>query len=288
LTGQIIEENADPVGGARVHLEEAAPARPRPNQGMEPESGIADGVGHEGRVKRTASAGEDGRFQLNALDPARYTLTIRATGYPRVVKEVELEDAAVDLGAIVLSNPETVTGVVLSPDGRPVADARVWLEELPLQGIELRFGENRLEQDPPTLVETKTERNGEFVLSELIPGTYTLVASSFGFARSARTLVETGRESVEVRLRDGGTGEGRVIDEDTGAPVVGAEITPWVDEASLDLEKTTVTDEEGLFHIAGLERDPPRAVDRPWRASACQGWFFGDGRWIPVGPFEFG
>ncbi len=68
----------------------------------------------------------------------------------------------VDLGTLILRDPEPITGVVLSPDGDPVSGARVRVEELLLEGIE-RWGHRSPEREPSPLVETRTDRSGRFV-----------------------------------------------------------------------------------------------------------------------------
>src|SRR5207302_3688519 len=127
--------------------------------------------------------------------------------------------------------PSTISGVVLSPDGKPVAGARVSLGELsPMD--ELAFGDEdedtkgearvrtvmlRADGDgpaptgPPLGVtfasRVRTDEQGRFTIEQVAPGSHVVRATKRGFraARISGVAVEEGvpRERLELRLGRG-------------------------------------------------------------------------------------
>ena len=104
--------------------------------------------------------------------------------------------------------------------------------------------------------------DGTFVLDDVPPGTWEVVAQSKGY-QTARvggvTVDESGtREGVEVRLTAGNAIRGRVLDGSSGIPVLDASVTlqrPGGGGRALALlmgESDARTDADGLFAIEGL------------------------------------
>ena len=144
---------------------------------------------------------------------------------------------------LTLDRSASLSGIVVDPEGRPVAGATV--EPSPPAKRSL----NPLRDTPPI----RSQEDGRFVLTGLVPqGTYEIHVSSEGFARTtvtARTAAP-GQASPEVRivLDPGRTLSGRVVDEE-GRAVAVAELM-LLDE--LREKRRVSSDETGRFKIERL------------------------------------
>ncbi|MFQ5655217.1 MAG: carboxypeptidase regulatory-like domain-containing protein, partial [Planctomycetota bacterium] len=74
------------------------------------------------RRRRTVSD-EGGRFRIPGLEEGTFTLLVEARGYRTLREEVRSSDG--DLGDLALDEAIAIHGVVLGPDGNPLAGARV-------------------------------------------------------------------------------------------------------------------------------------------------------------------
>ncbi|MCX7002537.1 MAG: carboxypeptidase-like regulatory domain-containing protein [bacterium] len=78
---------------------------------------------------------KDGEFSLTPFLPGSYTLVIRARGYVPVSRAVQVVNADVDLGEIVLTDRGlSIRGKVCDETGAPVADCHLYLGEQRTQG----------------------------------------------------------------------------------------------------------------------------------------------------------
>jgi EmrB/QacA subfamily drug resistance transporter len=133
----------------------------------------------QGDVAASATSAPDGRFELEELFSGTYTLAAQAEGYQPVARTVELGDGATEEQDIVLVGGSRVVGVVRAHrDGRPLPDATVSL----------------LDEEGTVLASTRTGENGRYAFSDLLGGTYTLIAS--GYAPVATGLRVLGGEEV--------------------------------------------------------------------------------------------
>jgi len=93
-----------------------------------------------------------------------------------------------------------IRGRVVDPAGEPQPTAFVWAWSGERSGLQADCGEG-----------------GSFSLGPLVPGRYTLIALRSGnLAPSDPVEADAGQESVELRLRPGGSLRGRVVDARTG------------------------------------------------------------------------
>lgn len=188
-----------------------------------------------------------GRFLLEDVAPGKYTLTVTANGFARsetlgvVVKEDEVtRDVHVTL------QPEaTIRGVVVDKGtGSPLSHVR----------ITTRQGMAAMMPDPLALgVETQTDARGEFTLTGLAAGKYTLAATRRTYApgsSEAITLVtgET-REGLKILLAKGARLSGRVLRKN-GEPVVGAMLT--ANQLGSYTPAVDTTDGDGNYLLEGL------------------------------------
>jgi Carboxypeptidase regulatory-like domain len=165
---------------------------------------------------RFAMGAEDGRFELEGLPAGSWSLVARAQDHHEARSTVRVGSATPEL-RLVLERGGEVRGVVLDPDGAPVADARLWAGR-----------------------EVRTDDQGRFVLTS-DSSSLVLWAEKEGFAVSEGLelrVASGGRvEGLVLRLRPACSLEVRVVGLDAGdiqTTEVLVEYTGW--EASLTLD----------------------------------------------------
>jgi MFS family permease len=137
-----------------------------------------------GEVVGSVPAGEDGEFELAALPAGTYTLAVSAPGHHPVALPAELYGGEPRRQDVELSASASVRGVVSSPDGSPVPDARVAL----------------LDPDGNLVVEGTTGHDGRYRFADLARGDYTMVVSGYGPVTAPVRLDSCARRGFDLRL----------------------------------------------------------------------------------------
>lgn len=154
---------------------------------------------------------DDGRLEAQGLRPGRYQLYLECEGY---IARATYDDVVVtdrDVTGLVWEVEEggRITGTVRSANGKPVANADVWMMEGGPRHDDL------------------TDRNGKFELIGLVPGTHRFkVISDAGLSAQDGYVVNVPPRATVVRditLSESGSITGTVIDE-LGQPVNQAHI----------------------------------------------------------------
>lgn len=143
------------------------------------------------------------------------------------------------------SAKSSATGRVLSPDGEPVPGALVYAIHILDPSGDGAYPAKAVHADA----------SGRFSYDSLDDGLYTFTAHSPDYARGivkGVTVPPGGRiDDLEIVLERGEAITGQVITAD-GKPAAGARVE------SLELMRSTITDAEGLFRLAGIPRGTPR------------------------------
>ncbi len=188
---------------------------------------------------------EDGTFLMGGLREGDWTFTAVAEGYPRSA-EVSLKLPSEERLALVINKPVRLAGLVVDPDGRPVAGAEVGKE---LEGAEV-FEAMQGRGDWPV---AKTDAEGKFVLEELTPGAGSVVAKKDGFAPSepvAYELVEgEAKNDLRLVMRRGATLTGEVFGAD-GKPSGGCVIV--IQMPTMQERRITNAASDGTFIEHGM------------------------------------
>ena len=195
---------------------------------------IAWPKGKRGEAVAQARSGEDGRFFLPGLRPARWKLLVEAAG----VGTLETERQVPEDGEAVLAldgESRILTGIVTDAGGRPQRGA-----EVALGGAGLRWTRS-----------ARSDVNGIFTLVGLGSGRVTLRATLGNRASSAVTVVldEAALRPAHVRLslQPGVFVEGRVVD-DTGQALADATVDVMA-MPSNDLPVSTQSGLDGGFRL---------------------------------------
>lgn len=221
IHGRVVDERERPVAGGRVTWLE---------HDGEP---VPDALG----AAIVATLGADGAFALRGLPPGRHRIEAWARGFVPERFEITVGRTDADAGDVRLARGLTVRGVVHGPDGRPVADARV-------------FADRGLQPFPGETAETRSEADGRFVLPGLTPGTLKIVAIADGLGRGSASA-ETGAEDVVLTLKAWGAIRGTVVDE-RGQPISPFRVSARAaDVFSGRFEE--IADASGAFELPAIE-----------------------------------
>ncbi len=161
VRGSVLHVNGSPVGKFRV---EAEPDWMSPGT-----------LTRSDNVSRTFDS-EDGEFELTGLKPGAWRITASSESFAKTEDErisVPFEgrlDFMVEFAA-------SLTGMVQTPAGEPLADALVIMERTNIE-LDLRGGERAM-----------TDGEGVFTLDLVEPGDYALTAKSTGWAPSTPLAV---------------------------------------------------------------------------------------------------
>lgn len=179
-------------------------------------------IGFDGTPARTAA---DGKFQIEGLPPGEVKLKVTAAGFTGQSVPVKPTDAAV---VALLAGDATLTGEVRRFDTQaPVANAEVQL--------------------PGTPYTAQTDEQGTFRLEGVRSGPARVSAQSPGLAGMVtQDLAPRQTTAVKIVLDGSLTATGRVVDEKSKAPVVGATV------AVADTNISTRTDSAGRYSLPGL------------------------------------
>jgi len=223
LAGRTVDEAGAPLAGVRIE----APGRSWTVTATRGQI-LADGLSS---FYRTAS-GEDGRFALPGLPPGSGTASFRAVG--RLEKRMftgktVMADGRLDLGDVVLESGVALAGRVLDANGTPLAGAEIWAsaEAHPAQMTEgdvILDDLNALRKAKKSWRATCGE-DGAFMIRGLPAGRYFAFAQAPGFEPACSALMVAGAEPIDVVLSAAATLAVAVVDDETSAPLAGAEVT---------------------------------------------------------------
>ncbi len=227
IRGRVVDDQGRPVKDFSVRA-----AR----EGFSSRDGAGDGV------RETFADKVDGSFEMSGATPGPWQVSITAEGHESP-EDQTLAVALPQKGAPLqfsLTRLGTVRGLVVDPNGTPVAGARVRRETTGFGGMRRQRG-----------VETKAD--GTFEILNLTAGSQVLIASSEQWAASEATPFEvrpgTDTVSAILTLRRGGTIRG-VVRDDTGRPWAGRRVSYATGGGPMGMfggEGTSETDVNGEF-----------------------------------------
>ncbi|WP_149826757.1 MFS transporter [Streptomyces tailanensis] len=187
-----------------------------------------------GRQTGRGDSGEDGRYALSVPEPGAYVLIAAAGGHQPQAVSVTVGERPVEVD-IVLGGAGRLVGVVRTADGRPVPDATVTLTDV--------HGE--------VVVTTRSGEEGEYRITELVAGEYTLAAGTHSYRPAALPVAvrAAGETHQDVELAGGAVLTGTVR-AGGGRPVEDARVTLL--DAAGNVVDTLTTGLDGTFRFADL------------------------------------
>ena len=191
-----------------------------------------------------------GRWRTSLLPAARVSFyaRLRHPDYlAQTINASPTEEMLENTAVLVMRSGGIVRGIVLGPDGRPVAGARVVpREQVKRQHFRPFYRDLR---------RVATDAAGRFAFAERQLGTFMLSVQSAGLAPAMVPLeVAVGMADVTVRLEPGQTIRGRVVDLG-GVPLAGVGVAAREWRGFYDMSWRATTDAEGRFAWRGAPKD---------------------------------
>jgi hypothetical protein len=194
----------------------------------------------------TLSVGAVGSYIVTNLPvPGTYTVTFSGDGLASQVRSVDLDPVeainVTDVNATLTAATAVVSGTVSDPDG-------------PAGGVDVELS------DGTTILTTRSadDPEGEYVLGDVPPGTYTLTFSQTGAVpKSVLVTLSAGElRTVDVELEPQASISGTVEREAEGGdePLQGAQVLAYlVDQFPTVVAASAITDEDGTYLLTDLE-----------------------------------
>ncbi len=184
----------------------------------------------------------EGYFEVTDMEPGMLRVQATAVGFVSpVVKSVDLPSQGATSVLFEMTPGGSIQGLVLSPDGKPVAKAVV-MARLHGQSGDSNGGQS-----------AETDESGRYEVTGLAPGTYTLTVTASGFGAGTLegiTMTAGGYLSgVVLHLTQGGGVLGTVRDAKTNLPIANATI---LTDAKGRYTQRIFTDAAGVFHFPDL------------------------------------
>lgn len=273
-SGKVLDPAGKPVAGAKVLLREWSSYR-RSEAPFAPEEDLLASTTTDAQGKFSFQDVATRPFQKNWPEPAPWDVLVEAEGYALAWQHLMAPNPPAPL-SLTLQPAAQLSGKVVDAQGKPVADARVRVEEIAPLGSPLQseyLPPNRLDLAmSPLAPAQKTDAQGEFRLTGLPPSMrLTLSVEHDDFVRQS-VFVATTEEAqpdltstsivdgkpqsvsysvasgkVEVQIQPGCRLTGQISYADSKQPCVQAQVA-----MTSPAWHPAVTDDQGRFTITGV------------------------------------
>ncbi|MCG3135506.1 MAG: hypothetical protein HMLKMBBP_03165 [Planctomycetes bacterium] len=208
LAGRVTDAQGRPVAGAEVGVS-------APSEGV---MRLASQM--FGGSWRTATTGADGAYRVGQVTEGEHEVFCEAPGMLRQQTKITLPPQGSATMDFRLLPGHSVSGVVLTPAGAPLADATVKVASpAPNTG-------NPMMQAfmPGPSKSVKSGADGRFTADGLPDGPYAVTATARGYLEAKQEGVVPGAADVSLTLGAASTIRGIVVAQDGGAPVANAAV----------------------------------------------------------------
>ena len=247
VSGMVVDQEGEPVRQCRVRLEQ--------HRKSDSPFGFDPGMFEDlmNRGENTTQTNEFGFFEFLHVKPADYQVKAVAQGRGNGTSAVFTVAANTQTDNLKVTLEEGIrfSGSVLDATNRPIENARVMLSATGggnlMQEQMSRFMPAEMQD---MAAEAFSDAEGAFAMEGVPAGTYRLIASRTGYARTAVNdlVLEAGRDRTgyTIRLTQGGCVSGTPWMD--GGPKPGLMVMAMGDGG---MQQTT-TDADGHFEICGL------------------------------------
>ncbi|MBI4556299.1 MAG: carboxypeptidase regulatory-like domain-containing protein [Candidatus Hydrogenedentes bacterium] len=227
IAGTVVNEREEPLANAVVY--------PRVNDPENRPIGMVRSM-----VVRTTTD-DQGAFRFERLWLERWRLLVKAEGYaPYFSDWIRVGDEAVVLR---IGPGGSISGTVEeAQSASPVVGVRVMIRD----------------KEQWTPVETRSDENGQFQLSAIVPGPHRLLVNDERYILQGdlpEVTVAEGQETsgIKIIVTAGGVIRGRVYDRDSGEGIPGVEVRA---DSRIGNPKISKSDLTGAYAIQGLPSGP--------------------------------
>ncbi|MGE0710900.1 MAG: carboxypeptidase regulatory-like domain-containing protein [Planctomycetota bacterium] len=217
LVGVVVDADEQPVAGARVRVQ------------------VPQQRGIEAKA-RSAAVDEAGRFRVGGLAEGLYRVEVTAAGFvPRTLRDVPLTPARGGEARVVLERGAGLSGLLLGPDGQPVAKGLVFVY-----------------RDGRRLASGRAGDDGRYRVEGVLPGPVELFARSQDYSVCARlrAAVQVGRPTVLDLPLGAGPRIAGVLRDGAGKPL--AKLTVTARDRDGDVRRQGKSDAQGRYVVKDL------------------------------------
>jgi uncharacterized GH25 family protein len=191
----------------------------------------------------TAETDSAGKFVLTSLGSGKYNFIVEAPRHqPGRFQKIAVYEGKNSEQTFSLKPGLVLAGKIVDQDGNGIPGA--WIKptrtgDVRDQNIHISFKDGRIQAGA----------DGHFEFNTLEEGNHSLLAWHDDYAAKQVRDVELGNTGLTISLTRGGDISGKVVEAGTGEPIAGARIQAG---DLLDLKKSAITDESGLYVVRGL------------------------------------
>lgn len=259
LKGRVVDATGTPVVGAQIQLQIPGAEK-----------------GQEG--PRTSSK-EEGLFEMKEIPSGRYVLCAEKEGFwPTYVDRIQPESklVAADIRVVLeKKDAHTISGKVTDTEGNPLLSGKMAafagrIESLITGGLLTEnllpswrdleaIGVEALGRGSVVMAETKAD--GTYVIENLHPGSYTVIAMDDKSGNSDMLFdVDAGATGVDFYLQASASLRGTVLQSDGKTPCRAFTVEAFIEGGGAPVEgkapagkvSTRVQSEDGIFELTGL------------------------------------
>ncbi len=260
VAGQVFGPGGARVANAEVWLEDA--------QDDNNPFRFFGGFGAAARGERRTVTDEQGRFRLTGMPAGKCVATAKTDVLPEnssAELDLKVNDEVRDL-VVNLEAGDRIAGTVKGPDGKPVADAEIHVNQ-GNRGYSISFSGRRMPFEPAT----KSDADGRFEVKALKRGTYEVSVVAKAFAvKSVPDVDSSTGAPLDITLSSGAHVAGMVRLKETQEPARNVKVQlmrVWGDQVmptSLDFppDSDNSATQDGAFVIAEVDPGTYRVVAR--------------------------
>ncbi len=231
IGGFVLDEQGQPIAGARVSLSIPSSGNQKPGEPRIDLGSFQTRTDAEGRWKCELVPAKLDMLSMT-VEHSDYVLERhpfwRRTESPQVFVDLEASKAV-----LVLKEGITLQGRVIDRDGRPIAGAQV-------------------RTTPPIRhAAATTDDRGRFELAHIAPGPIELAAQAKGYVPAQRKVAAGEAAPVEIRLEAGRAITGRLVNQ-ANRPIAGASLQLELGPSNRWVWPTAQTDRDGRFRVEGV------------------------------------
>ncbi|WP_433750424.1 carboxypeptidase regulatory-like domain-containing protein [Falsibacillus pallidus] len=199
--------------------------------------------GGSGNIIARIVTQSNGSYGVPTLPPGTYFIVAIKDGYQSMsMGAIITAGGTASVNFQLLSNPGNVTGTIFDADTmNPIEGAAIQIKVLDASGTIVQF--------------TFSDSDGIYLLSNLAPGTYTLVASAPGYQNGLSSVVIPSNATVQLDISlfaSPGSAFGRVFDNLTPAIGIQGASVSIIDSKGTFIS-SALTGQDGYFYIDGLK-----------------------------------
>jgi len=203
-------------------------------------AGVVTVIAGSGIIVTSTKTDLNGNYIITGLSPDSYDVVFSADNFASQTSTVHLTPNEIEIvNAALTPNPATVSRrVVDAGTGAPIANALI--QAFTTEGT--------------FLASTLTDVDGQYTLTGLPEGTFTISASATDFATQIQTVTLTPGETEIVNFAltpNPASLSGIITDAQTGSPMAGALVQVFVVGITIPVQ-STLTDGTGQYRISNL------------------------------------